>query len=179
MHMTCRKPGLGCGELSRWPGAAALATWREPGEGLRTRLLDSGILTLPLAGEGFHVELPIGWPHRQRRTGGRVHPSLRRKFARIRQQILVVRSVRHPNLHRHAGGHRLDTVPIDFYPAAHREPAPRRPTDPRPSSVARAWWAVTRWQTVWSIRCHNSNGSNLVRRRFTNLFTGLRLRERR
>jgi hypothetical protein len=75
MHMTCRKPGLGCGELSRWPGAAALATWREPGEGLRTRLLDSGILTLPLAGEGFHVELPIGWPHRQRRTGGRAHPS--------------------------------------------------------------------------------------------------------
>jgi len=149
MHMTCRKPGLGCGELSRWPGAAALATWREPGEGLRTRLLDSGILTLPLAGEGFHVELPIGGPHRQRRTGGRVHPSLRRKFARIRQQILVVRSVRHPNLHRHAGGRRVDTVPIDFYPAAHREPAPRRPTDPRPSSIACAGWAATsRLQTV-------------------------------
>ena len=71
------------------------------------------------------------------------------------------------------------SMSIDFYPAAHPEPAPRRPTNPRPSSVARAWWAVTRLQTVWPIRCHNSNGSNLVRRRFINLFTGLCLRERR
>ena len=93
-------------------------------------------------GGGFARRASSRRPHRQRRAGNGVDPSVRRKLARIRQQILVARSGPHPNLHRHAGRRGVDTVPIDFYPAAHREPAPRRPTDPRPSSIACSWWAT-------------------------------------
>jgi hypothetical protein len=64
MHTAGRKLLLRCDESSRRPGHAALVAWREPSEGLRSRVLVSGILTLPLAGQGFHVELPVRGSHR-------------------------------------------------------------------------------------------------------------------